>query len=72
MNDDTQPFPIQADRVDRRSLAACSVPQWLAALAYKEYARVHGKSQTLRRLGERGGFGRAELVALLRGDYSMT
>ncbi len=65
--EDCQPFPIQGETVDRTIYPACTVPEWLAKLAYNEYARRH--QQGFERIAERGGFGRAELVALIRGDY---
>lgn len=45
---------------------ATHIPWWLAEIAYKEYSRRYGRSQTLERLAERGGFGRDELINLLR------
>lgn len=62
--DDTRPFPIQGDRPS-------SIPWWLAEEAYKEYLHLYGRhgSQTLERLAERGGFGRKELLELLRGKH---
>jgi len=65
--DDTQPFPIQGELRNRRQPASF-VPNWLAELAYREYASRH--DQSFARIAERGGFSRAELVALIRGDYS--
>ena len=42
---------------------------WEAAeVAYKNYARFFGSSQSLERLAERGGFGLAEFSLLCRGD----
>ena len=55
---DIEPFPIQGGG---------TVPMWLARIAYREYARVFGKQQSIERLGQRGGFGRLELIRLLRG-----
>jgi hypothetical protein len=52
-------FPVQAIRSDR------SVPREVAEEAYKEYAEQYGSSQTLDRLGERGGFGASEIAILL-------
>ncbi len=62
--DDTQPFPIGANLGER----SCTIPLWLAELAHQEYARHH--TQSLHRIGERGGFSRAELVALIRNDFT--
>lgn len=67
---DIQPFPIQGELEDHRRHPACSIPTWLARVAHREYARKH--SQTFSRIAERGGFGRAELVALIRGDYTQS
>ncbi len=67
MSDDTRPFPIQRDGSDGE---ASTVPWWLAEIAYVEYAREFGTRQTLERLAERGGFGRQELINLIRGDWS--
>ncbi len=52
-------FPIQDTRGD------CDVPLVVAEEAYKEYAAQHGARQSLKRLGERGGFGASELAILL-------
>jgi hypothetical protein len=41
------------------------IPWGLAEIAYAEYVRRHGSSQTLERLAERGGFGWSELYELL-------
>ncbi len=64
--DDIQPFPIQSETRDR--LPPCSVPEWLAKLAHREYAKRH--RQEFATIKKRGGFSRAELVALIRGDYT--
>jgi len=67
--DDTQPFPIQAEhKRDGKwgQAPRCSIPWWLAEEAYKWYASCFGTDQSLQRLAERGGFGRAELLGLLR------
>lgn len=67
--DDTRPFPIQQGepyRDEERRLVYPSrsfIPWWLAEEAYRGYA---GSTQTLERLAERGGFGREELLFLLR------
>ena len=65
--DDTRPFPIQSDNFVRgKGRPRCSViPWWLAEIAY-EYYHERNPDQTLERLAERGGFGRDELVALIR------
>ncbi len=67
-DNDIQPFPIQGEMKNRSQSPSCSVPSWLARLAHREYARLH--DQAFERIAERGGFSRAELVALIRGDYT--
>jgi len=52
-------FPIQNNKLD------CNVPLCIAEEAYKEYASQYGTSQSLERLGERGGFGCSEIAILL-------
>lgn len=67
--DDTRPFPIQAEGLTRPGgirPGRSAIPWWLAELAYDYYSKRFGTSQTLERLAARGGFGRAELVALIR------
>ncbi len=66
--EDCHPFPIQGETVNGMIYPACTVPEWLAKLAHDEYARQH--TQSFKRIAERGGFGRAELVALIRGNYT--
>ncbi len=57
-------FPIQIElRESKRGFA--EIPFHIAEEAYKEYADRYGTSQSLERLGERGGFGIYELVELL-------
>jgi hypothetical protein len=51
-------FPIQ-DGPD--------VPYECAERAYATYAKFYGKSQSLERLGERGGFGHQEFACLFNG-----
>lgn len=72
--DDNRPFPIQRDHKRdetgaMQDLPACTIPWWLAEEAYKFYSKQFGTSQSLQRLAERGGFGRAELLYLLRGEW---
>ena len=62
----SDPFPIQAERHAKSG----TIPWWLAMAAYDYYTRKHGKSQTLERLAKRGGFGRTELIRLLRREDS--
>ena len=64
--DDIRPFPIQADSMIQPSGMRSAIPWWLAEEAYKHYKSRFGDGQSLERLAERGGFGRAELVALIR------
>jgi hypothetical protein len=52
-------FPIQK---------AGTVPWESAEKAYETYARLFGKSQSLERLAERGGFGVSEFCALFLGS----
>lgn len=64
MDDDVRPFPIQKDLYG--NLLASSIPWWLAEVAYEHYTKRFGYEQSLERLAERGGFGRDELVKLIR------
>jgi len=70
--DDNRPFPIQQEHYrDKQTgeMIHCpvsTIPWWLAQEAYGYYSNRYGKSQTLERLAERGGFGRQELLGLLR------
>lgn len=70
MNEDksTRPFPIQSDGFVRGkgSTQSSQIPWWLAEIAYEYYASQYGTDQSLERLAERGGFGREELVGLIR------
>jgi len=71
VNDDTKLFPIQAED-GRNQGRASTIPWWLAEIAYKEYSRRFGDDQSLECLAGRGGFGRKELVVLLRGKLLET
>lgn len=68
---DNRPFPIQQYSF-RDSTGAmqhcdpCTIPWWLAEEAYKYYSERFGTSQSLQQLANRGGFGREELLMLLR------
>lgn len=62
---DNHPFPIQDDHTG----PASTIPWWLAEIAYESYAKSYGHRQTLERLSKRGGFGRAELVSLIRREF---
>ena len=60
-------FPIQAEFLPAgKKLAATEIPWWLAEIAYERYVELYGNQQSLERLAERGGFGRKELLVLLR------
>lgn len=64
-SDPNRPFPIQGwDK--GKSVQPSSIPWWLAEIAYEYYAEQFGRLQSLERLAERGGFGRGELLSLLR------
>lgn len=65
--DDTQPFPIQSEHDGKHR--GTTIPWWLAEIAYRQYAHDFGTDQSLERLAERGGFGREELITLLRGEH---
>lgn len=67
VKDDSRPFRIQGEF---REYASCTIPWWLAEIAYEEYVRRFSNNQTLERISERGGFGREELVDLIRGRNS--
>ena len=61
-------FPIQAEYSPKK-LVATEIPWWLAEVAYKHYTQLFGSQQSLERLAERGGFGRDELLRLLRKEH---
>ena len=64
--DDVTPFPIQGEWKNRDRLSNCTIPWWLAEIAYEHYVKSFGNDQSLERIAERGGFGREELLTLLR------
>jgi hypothetical protein len=72
MVDDTRSFPVQGERKRNPKTGwmehypESTIPWWLAEEAYQYYAEKFGTSQSLERLAERGGFGRHELLMLLR------
>lgn len=66
--EDVREFPIQGQMIDRVRYPACKIPWWIAEVAYREYARQFGADQSMERPAARGGFGRGELMALLRGE----
>ena len=55
---DCKTFPLQLESAE-------SLPKIVAEEAYKEYSARYGRQQSLKRLGERGGFGSAEIAILL-------
>ena len=65
--DDTRMFPIQSDGFveGKGHTKRTVIPWWLAEIAY-EYYHEKNHGQSLERLAERGGFGRDELVNLIR------
>ena len=73
--EDTRPFRIQAETNWGKHNnhcpviynKPCTIPWWLAEVAYEYYSKRFGTDQSLERLNERGGFGREELICLLRG-----
>ncbi len=72
MKDDTRSFPIQGEGLRRKPKPhypkASTIPWWLAEIAYERYCEKYGRNtQSLERIGQRGGFGRQELVMLIRG-----
>ena len=72
MENDTRLFPIQASKPYRDATGkmiytkSSKIPWWLAEEAYRYYVKCFGNSQSLKRLAERGGFGREELLSFLR------
>ena len=66
--DDTRPFPIQGEWSNKEwsRLSNCTIPWWLAEIAYRQYSKLFGSDQSLKQIAERGGFGRQELLNLLR------
>ncbi len=69
MLDDTRPFPIQSDGFRRKpephEVKGCTIPWWLAEIAFENY----GSGQPLEQIASRGGFGRNELVKLIRREF---
>lgn len=57
-------FPIQACRQITTGPHPLSIPWDVAELAYSKYAALYGRSQSLERLAERGGFGASEMDEL--------
>lgn len=65
-DDDNRPFPIQGTLRSQGNFQPCTIPWWLAEIAYKHYVKLYGGGQSLERMAQRGGFGRTELISLLR------
>ena len=65
-NGDIHPFPVQGELRSHGGGKASTTPWWLAEEVYAEYSKRYGTSQSLERLGERGGFGRGEVLTFLR------
>ena len=63
--DDNRPFPIQGG-LPSTGIKPSTIPWWLAKIAHENYLKMYGGGQSLERMAERGGFGRTELVQLLR------
>jgi len=61
----SKPFPIQGT-TGKRDEPPTTIPWWLAEVAYEHYVRRFGNIQSLERIAERHGFGRAELISLIR------
>lgn len=59
--------PIQSEwsKESHLDLPGCTIPKWLAEIAYTRYVEHGGRGQSLDRLCERGGFGRSEFLAFL-------
>ena len=72
MEDDVRPFPIQGGynyaTETRVRTDKSTIPWWLAEIAYAQYAKLGHGAQSIERIAERGGFGREELVKLLRNE----
>ena len=69
--DYNKPFPIQLDHArntngEMEIIPSSTIPWWLAEEAYAWYAKNFGTKQSLQTLADRGGFGRKELLMLLR------
>lgn len=63
---DVTQVPMQADRDDRTQLPPCTIPKWLAEIAYSEYFLRFGSGQSCERLHQRGGFDRTEFLVFMR------
>jgi len=67
---DCELFSIQGHfhNESRTEYESCEIPWWLAEIAWAEYARQGHGSQSCERINQRGGFGRHELLNLIRGQ----
>lgn len=62
-----------ADDVKTHPVQRCQKPTWMKATApvvvteraYEVYSHLHGTSQSLERMAERGGFGTGDIAAFL-------
>lgn len=59
---ENEQFPIMADPGVHKS---STIPMWVAEVVYGHYVAKYGNSQSLERIGERGGFSREEITYLL-------
>lgn len=64
MSDDNKPFPVQGGYACKHKPS--TIPWWLAEEVYKVYVSKYGDSQSLECLARRGGFGRKEILMLLK------
>ena len=66
-------FPIQSGTISNIrpviNYPRTYIPWWLAEKAYEVYVKRYGDCQTLERIAERGGFGRNELLELLKNEF---
>lgn len=60
----SKPFPIQGELKGRKPRTV--IPWWLAEIAFEHYRNKYGNAQSLERIAERQGFGRQELIDLIR------
>lgn len=58
-------MPLQTHSLTNSPGRRAGVPEPIARMAYAEYERQYGSSQSFDRLHERGGFGAIELMLLL-------
>ena len=60
--------PVQGE--PKLKLPAGRIPWAVHELAWRAYAAAVPASQSAERMAERGGFGWAEIIACIRGDYN--